>query len=230
MQFSASTSRYGSNVATNTSNSKPLLALPNTTKTWNNKLNTAPPKKQLTQKEYEDKRANNLCFIVIKKFVPGHKFEGQLFSLVVLGENEKLEEEFVDTDDSLEEIRNVMLLPLRGCDMVLEIQWLSTLGDIKCNFKELKIEFLYNHKKIAPRGTHKSVIQMVSRKKQFNAMIGTTQSELFMMCVYPNTVLSLMSAEHINKEWVKVPELSKVVEKLSDFFALPIESPPEFHS
>ncbi|GJR63253.1 very-long-chain 3-oxoacyl-CoA reductase 1-like protein [Tanacetum coccineum] len=111
MQFSASTSRYGSNVATNTSNPKPLLALPNTTRTWNNKPNTAPPRKQLTQKEYEDKRAKNLCFYCDKKFVPGHKCEGKLFSLVVLGENEEIEEEFVDVDDSLEEIGNEEVQP-----------------------------------------------------------------------------------------------------------------------
>ncbi|GKG24459.1 reverse transcriptase, partial [Tanacetum coccineum] len=36
---------------------------------------------------------------------------------------------------------DVMLLPLGGCEMVLGIQWLSTLGDIKCNFKDLRMEF-----------------------------------------------------------------------------------------
>ncbi|GKA96359.1 hypothetical protein Tco_0818454, partial [Tanacetum coccineum] len=83
MQFSANTNRFGSNMATNTSNPKPLLALPNTTRTWNNKPNTPPLRKQLT--------------------VPGHKCEGQLYSLVVLGEHEEIEEEFVDAEDSLEE-------------------------------------------------------------------------------------------------------------------------------
>ncbi|GJY72279.1 gypsy/ty3 retroelement polyprotein [Tanacetum coccineum] len=43
---------------------------------------------------------------------------------------------------------DVMLIPLGGCDMVLVIQWLSTLGDIKCNFKELKMQFLYNNTKL----------------------------------------------------------------------------------
>ncbi|GKC53699.1 putative mitochondrial protein [Tanacetum coccineum] len=37
---------------------------------------------------------------------------------------------------------SVMLLPLGGCDMVLGIQWLSTLGDIKCNFKEVRMGLL----------------------------------------------------------------------------------------
>nr|GEV12055.1 putative mitochondrial protein [Tanacetum cinerariifolium] len=37
-----------------------------------------------------------------------------------------------------------MILPLGGCDMVLGIQFLSTLGDIKCNFYELRIEIKFN--------------------------------------------------------------------------------------
>nr|GEU37359.1 reverse transcriptase [Tanacetum cinerariifolium] len=75
MQFSASTSRY-----------------------------ETPPRKQLTRKEYEDKRAKNLCFYCDKKFVLSHKYKGQLFSLVLFGENEEIGEEFVDADDSLEDI------------------------------------------------------------------------------------------------------------------------------
>nr|GEW87591.1 hypothetical protein [Tanacetum cinerariifolium] len=41
---------------------------------------------------------------------------------------------------------SVMLLPLGGCKMVLGIQWLSTLGDINCNFKDLRMSFKYNNK------------------------------------------------------------------------------------
>ncbi|GJX08637.1 glycoside hydrolase, catalytic domain-containing protein, partial [Tanacetum coccineum] len=39
---------------------------------------------------------------------------------------------------------DMMILPLGGCELVLGIQWLSTLGDIKCNFKLLRMEFNYN--------------------------------------------------------------------------------------
>nr|GEZ66984.1 putative mitochondrial protein [Tanacetum cinerariifolium] len=40
----------------------------------------------------------------------------------------------------------------KGCEMVLAIQWLATLGDIKCNFKELRMEFKYEGKKVQLRG------------------------------------------------------------------------------
>ncbi|GKD05032.1 reverse transcriptase [Tanacetum coccineum] len=35
-----------------------------------------------------------------------------------------------------------MLLPFGGCEMVLEVQWLSTLGDIKWNFQDLTMKQL----------------------------------------------------------------------------------------
>ncbi|GKF66693.1 reverse transcriptase [Tanacetum coccineum] len=54
---------------------------------------------------------------------------------------------------------SIMLLPLGGCDMVLGIQWLATLGDIKCNFKELRMEFKYNGKGVALRGTQKTNVE-----------------------------------------------------------------------
>ncbi|GKF41834.1 retrotransposable element Tf2 [Tanacetum coccineum] len=38
---------------------------------------------------------------------------------------------------------DVMLLPLGGCEMILGIQWLATLVDIKCNLQELRMKFKY---------------------------------------------------------------------------------------
>ncbi|GJZ77167.1 reverse transcriptase [Tanacetum coccineum] len=157
--------------------------------------------KHLSQREYQEKRAQNLCFFCDKKYVPGHKCAGQLFSLVLVPDDEDcvedcLEEErkhtihilvdcgsthnFVDvavakklgcpirsicplaitvgdgynvaTTSECKQFKwqlqgvtfcsDVMLLPLVCCDMILGIQWLSTLGDIKCNFKELRMEFM----------------------------------------------------------------------------------------
>ncbi|GJV14755.1 reverse transcriptase [Tanacetum coccineum] len=54
---------------------------------------------------------------------------------------------------------SVMLLPLGGCDMVLGIRWLSTLGDINCNFKELRMRFNYNGKYMTLRGATKPTVQ-----------------------------------------------------------------------
>ncbi|GJR97046.1 retrotransposable element Tf2 [Tanacetum coccineum] len=51
---------------------------------------------------------------------------------------------------------DAMLLPLGGCEMVLEVQWLATLGDIMWNFTSLKMQFQYEGRTVALRGTTKS--------------------------------------------------------------------------
>nr|GEX97690.1 reverse transcriptase [Tanacetum cinerariifolium] len=60
---------------------------------------------------------------------------------------------------------DVMLLPLGGCDMVLGVQWLSTLGDIKWNFHTLRLEFTFQGKKITLRGTQQATMQWMNIKE-----------------------------------------------------------------
>nr|GFA74428.1 hypothetical protein [Tanacetum cinerariifolium] len=62
-------------------------------------INEAPVQmKLLSQMEFNEKRAKNLCFYCDKKYVPGHKCEGQMFTLEVKGieVEECLEEEEAD--------------------------------------------------------------------------------------------------------------------------------------
>ncbi|GJR43650.1 retrovirus-related pol polyprotein from transposon 17.6 [Tanacetum coccineum] len=53
---------------------------------------------------------------------------------------------------------DVMLLPLGSCEMVLGIQWLATLGDIQCNFKNLTMKFEHMGRKMVLRGTRNTTI------------------------------------------------------------------------
>ncbi|GJV35070.1 putative nucleotidyltransferase, ribonuclease H [Tanacetum coccineum] len=323
MQFGASNSKFENNGGNTGASTKPLLALPNTTRNWSSRPNTNTPRKQLSQKEYEEKRSKNLCFYCDKKYVPGHKCKGQLFTLVVLAEQEDQEEEFVDAYENLDEMENVeiqpqislnalsgvisyqtlrvvrlfvngqelhiligsgsinpsllqldtkmakrlgcairptcpltvnvagekqllsvseckgfnwklkgetfvtdvVLLPLAGCDMVLGIQWLSTLGDIKSNFKDLRMEFVYNNKKMVLRGTHKTKVEWVEGKGQLHKMGGILQAEMFMLCVYPNTGLNMSTSGEQRNDKVLKPELTQIVENFSDVFEVPHELP-----
>nr|GFA37929.1 hypothetical protein [Tanacetum cinerariifolium] len=54
---------------------------------------------------------------------------------------------------------DVMIIPLGGCEMVLGIQWMATLGNILANFKELGMEFKYKGKRVLLRGTLKIKLQ-----------------------------------------------------------------------
>ncbi|GJS60183.1 putative mitochondrial protein [Tanacetum coccineum] len=103
--------KFGSNGNLTSTTNKPILALPNTTKNWNARPNTNPPRKQLSQKEYEDKRSKNICFYCDKKYVLGHKCEGQLFTLVVLVDLEEQEEEFVNAYEVLEVMETEEIQP-----------------------------------------------------------------------------------------------------------------------
>ncbi|GJV83495.1 reverse transcriptase [Tanacetum coccineum] len=229
----------------------PLLALPSALRLGY----VNPVRRQLTQKELEEKRAKNQCFYYDQRYVPDQKCSGQLYALevvanVVEGEGivmdmstEVVEEineekEFVDCPQTIEErpqissnalsgvdsfktiiikgymgkqlmhilmdtgsthnfiamavarrmgcqlrrtvplevsIANenqmvseymckgfewtitykadVMVIPLGSCDMVLEVQWLATIGDILWNFKKLTMEYKYKGKRVVLRGS-----------------------------------------------------------------------------
>ncbi|GJU48942.1 putative mitochondrial protein [Tanacetum coccineum] len=221
--------------------------------------NNVPYRKQLTQKELDDKRSKNQCLYCDQKYVPGHKYSGRLFSLEIIEGSGELKEElaahpqislnaisgvktfqtmrvkgqinnkpvnilidcesthnFLDVSTakqigcSIKESyplqvtvpggnfltsnhvckgltwklqgetfqADMMLVPLGGCEIVLGVQWLATLGDIVCNFLKLRMEFMYHGKKVILRGILQAALQWM-KGKQLGA-------KLFSMalCVY----------------------------------------------
>jgi len=65
----------------------------------------------------------------------------------------------------------MLLLPLGGCDVVLGIQWLATLGTVKWNFMSLKMEFTHNGRHYVLGGLKAGKVQMVSPKKLAKALM-----------------------------------------------------------
>ncbi|GJX24364.1 reverse transcriptase [Tanacetum coccineum] len=76
---------------------------------------------------------------------------------------------------------DIMILPLRGCEMVLGIEWLSTLRDIKCNFSQLKMEFWYNKRRMVLRGAPKITLQWMDGKHQEKQVVGVPHAKLLML-------------------------------------------------
>ncbi|GJW75785.1 retrotransposable element Tf2 [Tanacetum coccineum] len=119
---------------------------------------------------------------------------------------------------------DMMILPLGGCEMVLGIQWLAILGDIKCDFSQLKMEFVYNRRRMVLRGAPKATLQWMEGKHQEREVGGVPHDELLMLSVFPNTGIQLMNLS--TKSQTVPKELQKVVDQYDDVFAVPKEHPP----
>nr|GEU32874.1 hypothetical protein [Tanacetum cinerariifolium] len=119
----------------------------------------------------------------------------------------------------------MIILPLGGCEMVLGIQWLATLGDIKCNFSHLKMEFWYNKRRMILRGALKTTLQWMDGKHQEKQVVVVPHAELLMLSLFPNTGLQLMN---LTTECQKVhKDFQKVIDQYEDVFAIPKKLPPK---
>ncbi|XP_059277948.1 uncharacterized protein LOC132032198 [Lycium ferocissimum] len=97
-----------------------------------------------------------------------------------------------------------LLLPLGSCEVVLGVQWLLTLGDIKMNFNKLTMEFWYKGKKHLLRGN---------------------QSQLCMIQVVPTMCTELYALE-TKEEANTDPRILAVIQEFRELFAEPTQLPP----
>ncbi|GKB59346.1 Fe(3+) dicitrate transport system permease [Tanacetum coccineum] len=81
---------------------------------------------------------------------------------------------------------------IRGCELVLGIQWLSTLGNIQWNFQELRMEFKFQGKKVVLRGTNQFGLTWMSGKL-FSKHVNHQDAYLTSICyIGPTAALNLM--------------------------------------
>ncbi|GKD02877.1 hypothetical protein Tco_1177851 [Tanacetum coccineum] len=117
---------------------------------------------------------------------------------------------------------DVMLLPLGGCEMVLGIQSLATLGDIQCNFKNLTIKFEYNARRMVLRGTKNSIVHwMQGRNASKNGQINQAKLASMVLCVYPVSLWRMDETVSVAKE------VDKVLANFEKVFEVPTELPPQ---
>ncbi|GJZ16700.1 hypothetical protein Tco_0552823 [Tanacetum coccineum] len=109
--------------------SKPaVLPMPNTPV-------TTPMRKQLSQKDYQEKRAHNLCFYCDQKYLLGHKCVGQLFSLVLVPNEEDYFEDCLDDEEEnrtsmgIQELQpQISLNALTGTNNFQTMRVIGTVG------------------------------------------------------------------------------------------------------
>lgn len=102
---------------------------------------------------------------------------------------------------------NVHLLPLNGYDIILGIEWLSSLGNITCNFSNLTMVIEQNGHKIVLRGVADKKVKPVSSSKM-NRLVAS-EAHLALIQVTPlHTQGSLHSLTMKNPESITTEILS----------------------
>ncbi|KAF7140896.1 hypothetical protein RHSIM_Rhsim06G0107000 [Rhododendron simsii] len=109
----------------------------------------------------------------------------------------------------------VRLLPLGGCDMVLGVQWLSTLGPVLWDFKNLQIQFSVFGKKLTLTGDLATDVRLVDAKKMQHLL--NKQS--------PGMLAQLCSIQAVPSKVVH-PDLLQLLHTFDDVFMEPKGLPP----
>ncbi|GKD51758.1 hypothetical protein Tco_1280734 [Tanacetum coccineum] len=158
----------------------------------------------MTQKEYQEKRAQNLCFYCDQKYTASHKYSGQLYSIVHLADEE------LDSDEEYMEEESSMPEEQVGCRTNKTYPLEVAVG----GGRKLISNAMY--KKMTLRGTPKVAIQWLEGKNQDKEFESTANAELLMLCVYSNTGVNLINMEGQTKEGEIGSELSLVVDTFAD--------------
>lgn len=93
---------------------------------------------------------------------------------------------------------DIMILPLGGCDMVLGIQWLVTLGDIMWNFSDLRMVIPNGNKKVVLRGIQPHSVKFMTSKQTQKLL--QNLSDIALTCIG--------SVTHVDGHFEKEPNSS----------------------
>lgn len=116
---------------------------------------------------------------------------------------------------------DMIVVALASCEMILGVQWLTTLGPILWDFEKLRMEFKYNGKKQVLRGSNKTTVEWMECKGLKREIIRGAQ--IFTVQVQPVTQ-PFPTSEDIN------PIFSELLTEYSNIFEQPKQLPPHrFH-
>ncbi|GJV48604.1 putative mitochondrial protein, partial [Tanacetum coccineum] len=111
--------------------------------------------------------------------------------------------------------------------MVLGIQWLSTLGNIQWNFKELVMKFVYKGERDCLRDTQQSKLQWLSGKQLQKHMLQDNGTYVpFVNCIWPSATLQLMHSTNLQSTEFYL-KIKQVLLDFEDVFAVPNTLPPQ---
>lgn len=120
-----------------------------------------------------------------------------------------------------------MVIPLGGHDIVLGVQWLSTLGPITWDFKELEMSFKWHNKRVMLHGIKAGSVREVKAKRVENNKDEDIQLHMIYTCEENEMELwnlKTEALEEMNDEEQK--ELSLLTEEYEMIFEEPKQLPP----
>ncbi|XP_021846729.2 uncharacterized protein [Spinacia oleracea] len=118
---------------------------------------------------------------------------------------------------------DVMLITLGGCDMVLGVQWLATLGSICWDFKALLMEFRLGDCQFVLRGIHPQKVKVVEGAP--SAKLFSSAVQLCILQVREVDFVSVAPKASLQQQQDS-SSLEKLKEQFKDIFADPDELPP----
>lgn len=145
--------------------------------------------------------------------------EQQLGVTVVNGERVKSEGKCKDVSIKLqcnEFTMEAYVLVLRGCDVVLGVQWLSTLGTISWNFSELTMQFSHMNREVMLKGLVPT--QFMHEPVHFRMPKGEKRG----------LILQLMGEGSVDtNEFQEIGAVTQLLKKFSQVFEKPMGLPPK---
>ncbi|XP_074282563.1 uncharacterized protein LOC141607104 [Silene latifolia] len=115
---------------------------------------------------------------------------------------------------------DVKLVPLGGCEMVLGIQWLESLGPVLWDFKQIRMEFTVQKRKHVLRGCQSRTLQWVSAKQMQTTLAKQPPgAQLFAMRAYPLLECTNMEGSYVD------PIIQGLLQEFEDVFKEPTTLP-----
>ncbi|GJZ39353.1 putative mitochondrial protein [Tanacetum coccineum] len=180
------------------------------------------PRKQLSQKEFAEKRAKDLCFYCDKKYVSGHKCSGQMYALEISHPKE-------DVDLSLEETLNEVdqekhresKLLMSECYLMISLNALSGIPTYNTMRMKSNVAKHILHSLLDTGSTH-NFFDLFTTKK-----LGCKMSKTWPLQVTVaggnKLVTQYMASPDLNTPYD--PELRNLLLEYGDVFVVPIELP-----
>ncbi|XP_071694493.1 uncharacterized protein [Rutidosis leptorrhynchoides] len=123
-------------------------------------------------------------------------------------------------------VDDMVVIPIGGCEMVLGIQWLKKLGDIKWNFEELKMVFMYKGDRVILRGNKKGMMQWVAGKSMDKSCVQQGAS-LACMCLGVYRITCYSAETQMDNASMQSSPITHLLSKNADVFNIPTSLPPK---